>query len=175
MSTDVDRMASHQDDPEAPFADRLLLALGIWPHHVAEMGEQTAIDAACIIRRDAHKFPMAAEDYGNERDQRELLEGVVRDLANAASRPGVHGDECKFCGAGSDHTDACIWVRARLIVQEECDDCGGLGDCGRCDGDGCGAGDWPAGPADRGYCTDGTCTTCKGTGLAPFPDPEEDR
>lgn len=166
-ATTYDRMASHPDDPEASFADRLLLALGIWPEHVAEMGEQTAIDAACIIRRDAHKFPMAAEDFGNERDQRELLEGIVRDLACAASRPA---GRCKFCDSADDHRDTCIWWRARLATQEECSDCGGLGDCARCDGDGCGDG---SAAKDMGWCSDGTCGRCAGSGIE--PQPEDDR
>lgn len=157
-----DRVASHPDDPEAPFADRLLLALGIWPDHVAEMGEQTAIDAACIIRTNAHKFPMAAEDFGNEREQRELFEGIVRDIAATASRPD--GERCKWCDTTGDHRDTCIWQRARLAISEECRSCGGLGDCHRCDGDGCGDG---SAAKDLGWCTDGTCTRCRGTGLEP--------
>jgi hypothetical protein len=40
-----------------------------------------------------------------------------------------------------------------------CSACDGFGDCGRCDGDGCGAPD-----ARDGYCTDGVCTSCGGTG-----------
>lgn len=61
------RIASHDDDPDAPFADRLLLALGISPAHVAQVGEQAAIDAAVLIKTDAHKFPMLVEDFSEER------------------------------------------------------------------------------------------------------------
>lgn len=156
------RIASHDDDPAASFADRLLLALGIWPHHAEQIGQEETLDAVVMIRTAAHKFPMAAEDFGTERELREDYEAIVRDLANAASRPD---GSCKFCGAGTDHTDACIWVRARLLTAEECAFCGGLGDCVRCDGDGCGAES-----TSDGYCLDGTCPHCAGTGLEPFAD-----
>lgn len=59
-----DRIASHPDDPNAPLADRLLLALGMWPKYVEELGAEEVIAATAQIRSDAHRLPMCSEDYG---------------------------------------------------------------------------------------------------------------
>ena len=39
------RIASLEDDPTGSFEDRLLLALGIWPHHAAQVGHDSVLDA----------------------------------------------------------------------------------------------------------------------------------
>ena len=61
-----DRIASHDDDPHASLVDRLLLALGMWPFYVDDLGPDALVKAAAKIRSDAHRFPMAAEDYGTK-------------------------------------------------------------------------------------------------------------
>jgi len=74
-------------------ADRLLLALGMWPSYVTELGEQAVIDAAVVIRGNAHRYPMAAEDYGRVDDTRvALVEGVL-ELIPPGWRPDVKGYE----------------------------------------------------------------------------------
>lgn len=76
---DTERFSSHPDEPTASFADRLLLALGIWPHHAQEFGEDVAVDAAALIKAQAHRFPMAAEDFHYERERREDAEAEMED------------------------------------------------------------------------------------------------
>src|SRR5258708_29274698 len=74
------RIASHPDDPNAPLATRLMLALGIWPVHAMDVGDNAIVEAAVIIRNQAHRFPMAAEDFGTERGLRDELVGVLREI-----------------------------------------------------------------------------------------------
>lgn len=77
----TDRIASHPDDPDAPFADRLLLALGVHPNHVtgpaAVITEDDAVAIAAQFRSDAHRYPMVCEDYGTQRDEAEGLTGLI--------------------------------------------------------------------------------------------------
>lgn len=80
----MDGIASNPDDPDAPLADRLLLALGMWPQYVEQLGVDEVLAAAVEFRSRAHLFPMAAEDYGTAAAEREDLrsrliaaEGVV--------------------------------------------------------------------------------------------------
>lgn len=80
------RIASHPDDPSAPFADRLMLALGIWPHHAEQAGREAVLDAAVMIRTDAHKYPMVVEDYGAQADRLDALE-VIRQRVSDGWEP----------------------------------------------------------------------------------------
>jgi hypothetical protein len=85
------RIASHPDDPDAPLADRLLLALGIWPHHAVEAGDDEVVEAAVIIRSNAHRYPMVTEDWGTVRADLEHALALVDDIraARAAHGPGT--------------------------------------------------------------------------------------
>lgn len=74
------RIASHPDDPTAPLADRLLLALGMWPKYVEELGVDAVLDAAVRIRSEAHRYPMVCEDWGALRDRHEALLTELRRL-----------------------------------------------------------------------------------------------
>ncbi len=89
----AERFASHDDDPEAPLVDRLLLALGMWPSYVTELGEDAVIEAAVVIRGNAHRYPMAAEDYGRVDDTRVALVQAVLELIPPGWRPDVKGYE----------------------------------------------------------------------------------
>lgn len=82
------RVASHADDPSASLADRLLLALGIWPHHARQAGDDEVVKAAVKIRTRAHREPMIAEDWSSERALREELEERLR-VAEAGEAPGA--------------------------------------------------------------------------------------
>ena len=59
------RIASHPDDPTAPLADRLLLALGMWPSYVDELGVDAVLNAAVALRTNAHQLSFVSEDYGD--------------------------------------------------------------------------------------------------------------
>ena len=98
------RVASHPDDPEASFADRLLLALGMWPNYRETIGDLDLLDAAVKIRSDAHRYPMVCEDYGakcNELDEMRADRDALAnpsELADAlrlelALRPFLDDDE----------------------------------------------------------------------------------
>lgn len=78
------RIASHPDDPDAPLADRLLLALGMWPDYVDQLGVDAVLDATVMLRSDAHRYPMVCEDYGAVADHRDRLQEAlehIRDLS----------------------------------------------------------------------------------------------
>lgn len=77
----TNRAASHPDDPNAPLADRLMLALGMWPSYVDELGVEEVIEAAAQIKWDAHRFSMCSEDYGALSQRYEnLKEAIVRSI-----------------------------------------------------------------------------------------------
>lgn len=113
------RIASHPDDPSASLADRLLLALGIWPDHATQVGRTAVVDAAVQIRTDAHKYPMVVADLSAEREIREYLETIVRDLA-AQPPPVMDDGTCGYCMANllratpnmPRHRESCLWRRA---------------------------------------------------------------
>ena len=42
----------------------IMLALGMWPNYVAQLGVDEVIEAAVTLRTAAHLYPMACEDYG---------------------------------------------------------------------------------------------------------------
>lgn len=72
--------ASHPDDPGAPLVDRLLLALGISPRHAAQAGDDETVEAAVLLRTQAHKFPMVVEDWGVAREELDALREAAVDL-----------------------------------------------------------------------------------------------
>ena len=77
------RIASHPDDPDAPLADRLLLALGMWPDYVDQLGVDAVLDGTVMLRSDAHRYPMVCEDYGAVAADRDRLQEAlehIRDL-----------------------------------------------------------------------------------------------
>lgn len=75
------RIASHPDDPTAPLADRLLLALGMWPKYAEELGVDAVLDAAVSFRTAAHLFPMVQEDYGTVADERDCYRTAVKQIS----------------------------------------------------------------------------------------------
>lgn len=83
------RIASMPDEPDAPLARRLLLALGLDLAQLEEMfGDETAaveaaVEVAVAFRNEAHRAPMVAEDWAAERARREDLESLV-ELMNSA-------------------------------------------------------------------------------------------
>lgn len=86
----VDRgPASLPDVPAAPLADRLMLALGIQPSYVEELGVEEVLGAAVIIRTQAHRFPFAAEDFGAERVLRDALVDAIRHAVEVLDTPGA--------------------------------------------------------------------------------------
>lgn len=96
------RIASHDDDPSAPLAERLLLALGIDPAVVAEFGEQTVIDAAVLIKTYAHKFPMVSEDYGAQQVEIDRLRSflvAVGACIECGEVDGQHDEYCEYAEA----------------------------------------------------------------------------
>ncbi|HVM07166.1 MAG TPA: hypothetical protein VM345_01785 [Acidimicrobiales bacterium] len=124
------RAASHPDDPSASFADRLLLALGIWPVHVNELGQEAAIEAAVQFRWDAHRFPMVCEDFGTERELRteltKALRGVETILANAYGHAEARY-EPQALEALALVREALTWVDdPHGELADECPTCGAL-------------------------------------------------
>jgi hypothetical protein len=78
------RIASHPDDPAAPLADRLLLALGMWPSYIDELGGEpgeAVIEAAVLIRTQAHLYSFAAEDFGTARDEADRLREALKQIS----------------------------------------------------------------------------------------------
>lgn len=113
MSQPEPRIASHPDDPTAPLADRLLLALGMWPSYVEQIGADECVEAAVIIRTQAHKFPMAAEDFGTERELRDELVGALREIHETLSNAYGHAEapnEPAALHALNLATEALDWV-----------------------------------------------------------------
>jgi hypothetical protein len=80
------RIASHPDDPSAPFADRLLLALGISPRHAEQAGDEQTLDAVVAIRTAAHRYPMVVEDYGTAAEERDELRHALIYVRRALDR-----------------------------------------------------------------------------------------
>lgn len=74
------RIASHPDDPTAPLADRLMLALGMWPNYVEKLGVEAVLDAAVALRTKAHQFGFAAEDYGDAAAKLVIAEGLLEEM-----------------------------------------------------------------------------------------------
>jgi hypothetical protein len=91
-----DRCASLPDDVSAPLADRLLLALGMWPSYVGELGADEVVATAAMIKSAAHRYPMAAEDFGTQSAMRQELEDAVREaigfLISATKDPPRDGN-----------------------------------------------------------------------------------
>lgn len=71
------RIASHPDQPDDPLANRLMLALGMWPNYVAQLGVDVVIEAAVTIRTAAHLYPMACEDYGAAAEESDHYRAVI--------------------------------------------------------------------------------------------------
>ena len=71
------RIASHPDQPDDPLANRLMLALGMWPNYVAQLGVEEVVEAAVTLRTAAHLYPMACEDYGAKCDEVERYRAVI--------------------------------------------------------------------------------------------------
>ena len=82
------RIASHPDQPDDPLANRLMLALGMWPNYVAQMGVEAVVEAAVTLRTAAHLYPMASEDYGAKCDEAELYRDALKQISDPAD-PGV--------------------------------------------------------------------------------------
>jgi hypothetical protein len=95
------RIASHPDDPSAPFEDRLMLALGMWPSYRAELGDEAVIAAAVILRGDAHRYPMVCEDWGTATGLVESLRAELQDLR--AFSLAHHSDQ-----------DSAVWLHALI-------------------------------------------------------------
>ena len=74
------RIASHPDDPTAPLADRLMLALGMWPSYVEELGVEAVLDAVVALRTKAHQFEFVAEDYGDAAGKLMIAEGLLEEM-----------------------------------------------------------------------------------------------
>lgn len=77
------RIASMPDEPDAPLARRLLLALGLDLEQLEELlgdpavAADAAVECAVEFRNQAHRTPMITEDWAAERARREDLESLV--------------------------------------------------------------------------------------------------
>ena len=85
------RIASHADQPEASLAERLLLALGMWPDYVEQLGADALIEAAVLIRSDAHRYPMVCEDYGAKCTEVDDLRTTLKRAKDEFVAPKVGG------------------------------------------------------------------------------------
>lgn len=95
--------ASHPDDPTAPFADRLLLALGMWPTYPEQLGEEAVLKAASSFRWDAHRFPMACEDFGTQADEIERLRAAITEAVRTLEEEA--SSECVCLMVADDLND----------------------------------------------------------------------
>ena len=78
------RIASHPDQPDDPLANRLMLALGMWPNYVAQLGVEEVGEAAVTLRTAAHLYPMACEDYGAKCDEVERYRDALKQISDPA-------------------------------------------------------------------------------------------
>jgi hypothetical protein len=121
-----------------------------WPDFMAEPMEQVANR----LDRFAESIDPAADPAGGEAEPSAVIagEGTEAPCVPPRATDAEASTEAPLPGpadpAGGDGDD------------EKCQNCGGLGDCPRCSGEGCGA---PT--KGEGYCWGGACVECNGSGL----------